>query len=289
MHPNLKLTSLLSTKIPTLLGLGVLVAGLTTGVILVSTNQIFQSQASPTFEPLGVEVSNISDTQATISWSTQSPISGFIKASKESSLDQSYKDDRDESAPENHQSHFVTIRNLTPKTTYYFKIQSGTTLYPSTDPLTFTTAAEVLTQNLLPIIGQVLTPDYLPADDVILLLNIPGGQKLASITKSGGSFILPLAQLLTEDLSTNFLLSETQTIAELFIVSPSGKSKVELELPLSDSEIPPIVIGQDQILASDESTATPTPTPKLDVNDDGVINSVDRIISQQNAGKSTKK
>lgn len=288
MNPNFKSESLLSTKIPTLLGLGVLIAGLTSGVFLVSTNQIFKSQASPSFEPLGIEISNISDTQATVSWSSQSPISGFVKASENLSLDQTYKDDRDESTPQNHHSHFVTLRNLTPKTTYHFKIQSGATLYPDT-PLTFTTSGEVSTQNLLPIIGQILTPDYLPADDVLVLLNIPGSQKLASITKSGGSFILPLAQLLTEDLSTDYLLPETQVKAHSIIIGSSGKSKVELTLPLSNSEIPPVIIGQDQVLEAEEPTATPSPTPKLDLNDDGIVNSVDRIIGQQNASKPTKK
>jgi hypothetical protein len=82
-------------RIPTLIGLGILLVGLVGAVLLVQQQQQLTSrasQAAPT--PRNVSVSNITDQSFTVSWITDSAASGFVALEREGTV-QRVLDDRD--------------------------------------------------------------------------------------------------------------------------------------------------------------------------------------------------
>src|SRR3989304_5866495 len=67
------------SKIPTIIGIFILVFGLAAGVLLVRNQNFFRLGASAEFAPKDVRISNITDSSATVSWITDRETSGFVK------------------------------------------------------------------------------------------------------------------------------------------------------------------------------------------------------------------
>lgn len=262
--------------IPTLLGLAILILGLAGGVILATKPGLLglQTKAAPTSTPTNINIVNISDTSASVCWQTDQLISGFIQAdTNPNNRKMVFQDDRDLQGPQNHKLHFVTLIKLSPNTVYYFKIKSGSSTYPTGDPLSFKTEPSAISFSHQPIIGIVLDSNLQPVDEAIITLQIPGTQKLATITKAAGNFILPLTQIKIED----------HTQATLSAFNTQASSQVLLTLPLKDQTLTPITLGKDLDLAF--KIASPTATePQYDLNGDGVINSLDRSIVLKSFG-----
>lgn len=258
-----------SIKIPTILGLSVLLIGLGVGIILTSQNQILKSRAGVSQTPKEITVTNINDTTASIHWMTDQETTGFITAGPSAGLGLTFNDERDKKGLSPHKIHFVTLNNLSPLTTYYFKVNSGSTA--SGEVLTFTTSATIPPSGVQPLIGAVVD-NATAVSEALVTLDLPGAQKLSTVTKSAGNFILPLSNLKNSSLSENVNLESTPT-GKLTIFNTDKTSKILLALPLR-TPLPPITLGQDL----DLSTLPPTPTPdlaKFDLNKDGIVNALD--------------
>lgn len=273
-------------RFPTWFGLGLLTLGLIGGVVLVITPQVFRSQASITNTPKDVTITNLTATSATVSWLTDQPASGFAEIGTTSSLGTVNKDDRDQSTPGNYKIHFVTLLNLSPQTSYYLKITSGANIFPLTNPLSFTTAANNLPSNYQPLIGTVVNQNNQPINEALLILNIEGAQTLSAVTKVSGNFILPLADLKSSDLSQNFQLTKTNAIID--VITAEKHSKILITLPYLDL-LPAIIAGQDldlrnQVVNSSEAVESSTYIQKFDLNSDGMVNSLDLAIIYKNFG-----
>jgi len=73
-------SNLLKKKIPTLIGLGVLVLGLIIGTIFFSQGTgVFAPRATPQTTPSNVQISNVSDKGFTVSFFTAEKTPGFVK------------------------------------------------------------------------------------------------------------------------------------------------------------------------------------------------------------------
>lgn len=269
-------------KIPTLIGLTVLTIGLGIGVFLTTNQQILKSRASANFEPKNVTIINITDNSTAISWKTTEPTSGFVQAGTTSSLGLTFKDERDQELPQPHLLHFVTLTNLSPNTTYYYKINSGSSLYPTKETLTFRTISPIPANNLQPLVGTVLQEDKTPASEALITLEVPGAQTLATISKKGGNFILPLTQLKSEDLTQSW-----QTLpasARIKITDGRLTSILNFKLTSAQNFLPPIILGQNQDITPQEPSSTSS--SKYDLNGDGIINSLDLSEVLKNVGPS---
>ncbi len=284
-------------RIPTLLGLGILLTGLTIGVLLVVQQQTLTTKASGANTPQNISIANIESTAATITWQTDSPVTGFVQAGPQPALGLTFKDDRDQQDLDLRQIHFVTLRNLSPNTSYYFKIVSGGVSFPEKDPLTLTTSPELPSQPMSPVIGSILDVTGHPVNEALIILDIDGAQKLATYTKTASSFIIPLATLKTNDLNTPFTITEkTPQNASLTISIPGQTTTVRLTLPTQTTTLPTITIGKNLDLTrsilsttsaanSAASNSAQPGTNIYDLNKDGSINSADRAIIQSNIGK----
>lgn len=269
-------------KIPTLIGLGILLLGLAGGVYLTTENQILKTKAAASSIPKNVNVYNLSASSASIFWQTDEETNGFVQAGISPQQKSTYRDDRDVDTPKPHKLHFVTLTNLTSNTTYYYQIYSGQIIDPIT-PATFTTlspTAETLNWN--PVVGTILETNNRPVGEALIILELDNAQKLATVTKTGGNFIMPLSNLRTSDLTTNFPENNTPYKAKLIISGPINSSKVSILIP-PDISLPPFILGQD-INLTQNFPDVPTEIQKYDLNGDGLINAPDVSIILKNFG-----
>ena len=263
-------------KIPTILGLGIIVSGIVTGVFLVLREQIVISKASPDVTAQNITLSNITDNLVTVSYQTSVPASSFITFGQTGPSETTVLDDRDNQSPKPYSMHYFTIKNLLPKTTYQYKIISGKV---SSDILKFTTAAPVASQaGFRPIIGSVLDKNQ-PLDQGVVYLLIAGATTQSAQVKNSGNFLIPLSDIRKSDLSDRFVLSEDTTV-KLTVISAKGQANILLKLNTSNLELGPIKIGEDLDL-----TAPSTKELNIyDLNGDCKTNAADNAIILQDFG-----
>lgn len=279
-------------KIPTLLGMGVLLIGLAGGVYLVTQNQSLKSKAAISASPKNVNVINITDNSAAIFWQTDEPTIGYIQAGHVQQLNLNFRDDRDSGPPQAHKLHFVTLSNLTPETTYNYQIYSGAIVY-SPQPDSFKTSTQLPILGWSSLVGTVIDANNQAIDEAIISLNLTGAQKLATIAKGGGNFILPLSSLKTTDLTNSFPTDKSPYTAKLEITGTAKNATATIFIPSQDIALAPIILGTNVDLTQNNQSASTQLTVatssaeinKYDLNSDGVINYADLSIMLQNFGK----
>ena len=116
--------------IPTLLGLFVAIGGIFSAVWLTGGPTRFLAGAAPESIPQSVKITNVSDTSLSLSWTTDKAVSGFIEYTENRSgaTKMTASDDRDQEkgSVNNFQTHHVTLKGLTPSSTYKIVIGSAT-------------------------------------------------------------------------------------------------------------------------------------------------------------------
>lgn len=271
-------------KIPTLLGLGVIFFGIAAGVYLVLREQTFLSQAVPNLTPQNMTFTNITEDSVVVSWQTSSATISLISFNQVSFGQENLQegvvsDDRDTNAPRPRLTHYVTLKNLLPKTEYQFKIISGKI---TSDTLKFETAEPLRNQaGFTPVIGSVLDGDTTLSDG-IAYLSISGANTQSSLIKLKGNFLIPVSKIRKEDLSDIFPLTE-DTTAKLTIISDKGKAIALFKLRPSSKPLPPLILGQDV-----DFTPSAQELTNYDLNGDGKINAADNAIILQNFGSNPK-
>lgn len=270
-------------KIPTLLGLSLLIVGIVAGVYLNLREQIVLSQAAPDLTPQNVTLSNITEDSVTISWQTKAAAKSLVAFGQNSPGQYSVLDDQNNNAIF---THHATLKNLLPKTTYQFKIVSGKI---SSEIEKFETAQPPTTQTgFAPVIGTVLDDDT-PLEAGVAYLSIAGATPQSAPIKSGGNFLIPLSSIRKVDLSDIYPLS-ADTIAKLTVVSEKGTANLLFKLKDAAIPLPPINLGQNIDLTIPEETPQPSADNlnTYDLNEDGKINAADNTIILQNLGKKSK-
>jgi len=230
------------SKIPTIIGLFILVFGLAAGVLLVRNQNIFRLGATAEFAPKDVRISNITDTSFTISWITDKETSGFVKWGQgATSLD---KTDLDELKDQSF-THLLTLRGLTPQTTYFFKINSGGEDFDNNGIAWQVTTGQTLEipskTNLVS--GSVLTSTGQPAKNALLYLTVGGGSLLSTITSDSGSWVIPLSSARNQALSSYVVVDEKNALIEISAnAGPQGVASAQI-YPQSARPVPSIILG----------------------------------------------
>ncbi len=232
-----------NSKIPTILGLIVLLVGTFAGVFFLNMNQVFRIGADSQTSPKDIRVANLSDNSATISWTTDKESTDFVswgesdgnlsKIEKESETDQKFF------------THSVTLTGLKPKTTYYYKINSDGTTYDNKGiSWQLTTGAPLNTNpNSVNISGSVLSASGTPASRALVYITI-NGYLISTLTSESGNFIFQLGIARTPDLSAFTQIDPHTTLLEISVASgPSGVASANI-FPESAKPIPPIILGK---------------------------------------------
>lgn len=238
-------------RIPTVLGLLVLTFGLMTGLFLIRQKNVWQSRASSDVTPQQVRITNISNTGFTVSWITDSQTSGFVKYGTENErLGLTATDERDQLSGKTGKflTHHVTLKNLNHNTNYFFKIGSGENIFTNNgNPYQQTTArspqASPPANDLA--YGSVLDQAKNPAEGIIVYFSLGNTIPQSTLTKSSGSWVIPLNLAYVADLSGYSLYDRQASIEEIFIQGGTKGTATAVTITKNDSPVPPILLGQN--------------------------------------------
>jgi len=267
-------------KLPTILGIIILIIGLAAGVFLVTQGQEIFLRASPEITPNQIKVTNITDNSLTLSWTTQKETSGFIKYGESPSLEKTLADDRDQLSGETgaFTTHYVTLVNLKPSTTYYYKIGSEGKVFP-TQGQPYESQSAMVAQGLLPpsdvASGIVSKPDGTPAEGAIVYLSMANTSPLSVQVKSSGSWLIPLNTARTTDLNLFTEYDKEAQVIDVFVEAGSLGHSSAVTTTKNDNPVPPITLGEtyDFRQYTEPSAITPpaeiTLTPALTATPSG--------------------
>jgi len=229
-------------KIPMIIGLFILMAGLALGVSLISYRQVFKIGASGETSPKDVRISNVSGSSFTISWTTDKATTGAVKYGlKESSLGNIEKEEVEIESF----THLSKLTGLKANTTYFFKVISGGKDYDNNGVLwqvkTGLPIAEP-EQNII-ISGNILTPTGNPAVNAIVYISV-GGNLLSTLTSQNGSWLIPVSYARTTDLSSYVEINPATTLLEITVQGGQGEIATAQIYPQSANPTPAMILGQ---------------------------------------------
>ncbi len=230
-------------KIPTILGIIILLVGTFAGVFFLNMSQVFKIGADAQSSPQDIRISNISDSAATISWVTAKETADFItwgesknnisKIEKESENDQKFF------------NHSINLSGLKASSIYYFKINVDGTSYDNQNiPWQFTTGMNLGTStSSMTISGSALTGSGIPAKRGLVYMTV-NGYLVSTLTSDSGSFVFQLGSLRTPDLRDYLTIDPGQTLLEISVIGAPGELASAKIFPQSARPIPPMVFGQ---------------------------------------------
>lgn len=253
--------SLWDKRIPTLLGLGVIVIGIAATTFLVNTGTITIGQASSAQSPKDIRITNVSDSSFTVSYSTDTETTGSVSYGVDTALGSIALDEKDqgETGPQNHKIHYVTVKNLFPNTTYHFAIISAGNRYiKDNEPFVITTAPTLSANgsSQKTINGTVILPDGSSPKEAVIYLTASGTQTASTLVNANGSYSLSLETIRTENLASHAVFSDN-TALQILAIDPAYQSNAILLV--STSPVPSIILSKDYDFSSGDSPATTPP------------------------------
>ncbi len=261
---------MLKKRIPTIIGLILLIIGAVSGVIFINQGTDFLPRAAPEYVPQKIKITNITDTSFVVSWVTKEPTIGFLRYSDSVlNLSETATDDRDQLAgsSSDYRTHYITLQNLTPGAKYYFKLGSQKNqLYDDNgDPF------EIALPQSLPnnketdtAFGSVVTAVDTPAEGAIIYISLPNATPLSALVKQNGSWAVNLAMARSSDLTQAISYDPTTTRIDLLVQTDDSDPTTAVTTTANDQPVPTITIGQTNnfVNSSSQSTSTnPSPSP----------------------------
>ena len=235
-------------RIPTLLGLILIVIGVGFTSYLVSQGVIVIQHASPTSNPQNVRISNITDSSFTVSYVTDARVIGSINYGPDQNLSQTALDDRDQQTGSlsSYKIHSITIRNLSPSTKYYFSITSGQNKYLNNGAFFETTTGPTIQNSpseQKPIVGKIIMPNGSSPTEAIIYITAGDAQVISSLVKSDGTYLIPLNSMRIQDLSS-YVDFSTITTLSMLIYGDGLSSNVSLSIN-QINPVPAITLSND--------------------------------------------
>jgi len=255
-------------RIPTLLG-AFLIVVLVISLFLVKKEQIFRSGASGGAVPSEVQITNITDTSFTVSWTTSKETSGLVKLLGDSE-ERVFLDCRDKTGELNKSTnHYVEVVGLSSDKDYRFIIVSGGKEFfvSGNKPYQTRTArpisGELPEANLAS--GKILDSSGEPAAGAIVYISIEGISPLSSLVTNRGNWVVSLAKAFSSDLSALANYQEGKISEQIFVQGEKGRKATAVIFTEDDDPVPPIVLGQQYDFTQDfqdktELIITPAPT-----------------------------
>jgi hypothetical protein len=246
-------------RIPTILGLLLLIVSLFGGVYLSSRNQNLSSKANSDCKPQNPQVTNITHNSAEISYFTQTECASVLKIDKRTITNHFAS-----TSPKS-KTHYFIINGLKEKNNYIYSVISEGNTYTN-QSYSFTTASKPIgnipTSNLA--WGRVFNSDQTPASNAIVYLNIPGASPLSSPVTENGYWNISLAISFNADKNNWFSLS-TDTQEDIVVISSDGQTTQITSHSSRNNPVPDIIIGQNSF--SDTKPVSQQTTGQLDQYD----------------------
>lgn len=235
-------------RLPSFLGILVLLFALGTTVILSRNSVQFVTKATVGSVPKNVQISNVSANSFTISFVTDESTLSTVAYGNDPNMGSIALDTRDQQTgePIPHRVHYIRIENLEPGTKYYFSITSGAQITTNNgSPFEVTTGQTIIepppANNT--ITGSVTLDDGSFPTEGLVYASTETSQQVAALVQPDGRFSIPLAQLRMKDLSTYLPLAPS-TRLQLQISNGILESDITL-INEQASEVPKIVLSKD--------------------------------------------
>ena len=240
--------------------------------VLLKTN-LFTPQADDNIKPMNVQRSNVASDSFTISFVTANPVIASIKYGtnpSDNSLQNEVFDDRNRNAEagsrEMFTSHHITVKNLNPQTTYYFKIyvtgQSGGLLGNSTIAYGQDDGSEPMSIKTYPKNSQ--NNDFVPKGTVnnngrgiggaLVYATVNGSGAMSTYSQADGSWTLRMNYLYADGTGMPVVASDGDVLS------------LQVENPTNGVTTPPqkLTVGQartigiitDLVKPNDNTSAT---------------------------------
>jgi len=230
-------------KIPTIIGLIILVIGVITGVFLIKTQNIFRLGASSEEAPKDVRISNITDSSFTVTWTTDKETTGFVKWGKTGTVLDKVEND---TVSEKGYIHSSTIRSLSPKTEYFFKINSNSNDYDNQGSAWRVSTGIQLSEpkeNII-ISGSVIKQDGTPAENSLIYFSVGGSSLLSTIVSKTGNWLISISLARNKNLDSFISINQASTLIEISVNAGLNKVASAQIYPQSAKPAPAIIFGQ---------------------------------------------
>jgi hypothetical protein len=253
-------------RLPSVIGIAFLSISLITITWLSRNVILFGTKAATAAIPNAVQVTNISDTSFTISYLTEEKVTGTISYGKEQTQGSIAMDDRDKqtATPIPHRVHHITIKDVTPKTPYFFTIISDDKTFDNNGkPYTITTAP-TLTDSLIPeqpLTGTIMYQNGSIPTEGIVFAGTSTSQLRSVLVQPDGSYEIPLSPLYTKDLTSYESLTQNSTF-QLVITDASTESTASFRLNQT-RQIPAITLSQNYDFSATEPTIVASPSASI--------------------------
>ncbi len=266
-------------RIPTILGLFLLLATLYVGNFVINRQINNSTKASGTCEPSNLQITNITHKSATVSFVTSLECSSAISITNQTV----------ENLKGKSKVHYFEINSLEESKVYTFKIISGGETY-SLDSYNFKTAqnpnSQIPSSNLA--WGRVFKPDKTVVTQAIIYFFIPGASPLSALVNSSGEWYIALATSFNESL-TDYFSSPKNTEEDIVVIDDSGNQTQIVNNTNRNNPVPDIIIGQNNFFSSNENIELPLDDFSEDETDfsDAEINSLTIFSPEENQVLST--
>lgn len=235
-------------RIPTFLGIILVLLGIFLTTFIIKSQNIFKSNASNSQEPQNIKVTNASDQSFTITYQTDVLSTGSISYGQDKTLGKSGLDDTDKKTGSftSKKVHSISVDKLTPDTKYYLTIISGSNTYLNNGaPFEVLTGQNISSPsaNQNAIKGKIVLPDGSAPLEALVYLSAENSQLLSSTTAKDGKFSFSLKNLRTNDLSSYFNVSDS-TVFKIIATNGSLISTASASLGQTNS-IPTITLSNN--------------------------------------------
>jgi len=234
-------------RIPTILALLMVFVGIGAIAFSVENFPNIKSQAQPSVVPQEVKITNLSSNGFTISWITEEKTQGFLIFDEEKSLGKTAFDERDEEKKlGKYFTHYISVKNLVPNSSYYFKIISQSKTFDQNgSPYQVKTAPSFpsFSSPVEPAYGIVLNKDNTPAQGAIVYLTFKGALPLSALTKASGNFLIPLNLIISSDFKGGFIPEEKQE-EKIVVRTTADEITTAVTDIKNDSPVPTIILGK---------------------------------------------
>ena len=253
-------------KIPTVLGVFLLLMGIISGLLLINNNQLLSTEASTKAVPKDVRISNITDSSFTVSWATDNQTDGRLLWGKGKSINKQTQI----SSPKGF-THWVTVNDLTPLTTYIFKIENNNIHDNNGIPWQVTTGTKLDNISSFTISGKVVTANGLEVNNALVYTTVSGSSLLSTTTNQKGNFSLDISKARNSSLDS-FQGVDDNSMLEIFVTAgPFGISSV-VSNSTSSQPLPVIVLGKNYSYKKTETYETAeTPYSEIILQDDLIL------------------
>lgn len=257
-------SSLFHKRIPTILALFILVAGLITTAILVQKGVFTTSQATPNETPQNIQITNITNDSFTVTFTTLDPTIAAVNVENTNPPRVVY-DVRSPDGSKAFLSHFITVSNLNPANKYSFTVLShGKVFQENGKSFTITTATSNTSfDNSFALSGSIILPDGNPGIDVLVQAVIPNAAPVAAITDSNGNYTIPsgLIRNLSHDQIVT-LVPDTQ----IYLTATQGNIESKISYQYQPGvKIPTISLSQNYSFIAGQREKTGTQSSLLTV------------------------